>query len=67
MSKKQIPTPEQVEQEYGGRRAAATELDVSTQAIGYWFKIGKVPPRSYRRLARSRPQKWGHLEALAPP
>lgn len=66
MSTKQIPTPEQIEQEYGGRRAAALELGVTTQAIGLWFKNGRVPPTSYRRLARSRPRKWKHLEALAP-
>lgn len=66
MSKQIIPTPDDVEREYKGRRAAAVALGVSTQAIGYWFKIGKVPATSYRKLAQSRPRKWGHLRALAP-
>lgn len=59
---KRIPTPDDVVAELGGtRRKAAKELELTTQAIGYWYKIGKVPERAFRGLALCRPQKWGHL------
>lgn len=59
---KKAPTPEQVVKELGGtRRSAARELGLTTQAIGYWFKVGEVPSRAWRGLALVRPQKWGYL------
>ena len=62
MTKKGVPTPEQVKKEFGNsRRKAAAALGVTTQAIGYWFKIGRVPDASHYRLAAVRPAKWGHL------
>jgi hypothetical protein len=60
MSKK-APTPHQVVKEFGSRRQAAKALDLTTQAIGYWFKVDRVPDNAFPRLALARPQKWGYL------
>lgn len=59
---KKAPTPRQVVKEFdNSRRATAAALGLTTQAIGYWFKIDRVPGNAFPRLAAVRPDKWGHL------